>query len=170
MSIFLEATSNLPINPMIWGICIGINLAFLCAFIIRGVNGAIVRLLLSHIGEENAVALKDLNLKGLKLKLAKHLLRDKSTLRNIIYCVGGNILQIPVITEQVEGEKPIEPSFKLDFENTLFYIDESKVEKARVTYGKPSPWYLAVFFMVLSLGISYVATLVAPYIMSWFNF
>lgn len=170
MSIFLEATANIPINPMIWGICIGINLAFLFTFIVRGVNGMIVRPLLSHIGAENAAALKDLDLKGLKLWFAKRLLRDNSTLRNTVSCVGGKIFQIPVENQATEGEKPIEPTFKYDYENTLFYIEKSKAEKARITYGKPSPWYIAVIFMVLSLGISYLATLAAPYVMSWFNF
>ena len=170
MSIFLDATANFPINPMIWGICVGINLAFLCTFIIRGVNGMVVRRLLSHVGEENAISLSDLGFSGIKLRFAKLLLRDKSTLRNTISCVGGKILQIPIECDRVEGEKQIEPAFKHDYENTLFYIEESKVNKARITYGKPSPWYLAVIFMAASLLISYLATLVAPYIMSWFNF
>ena len=169
MPIFLEATVNLPINPMIWGICIGINLAFLFTFFVRGVNGMVVRPLLSHIGKENAVALKDLNFKGLKLKLAKRLLRDKSTLRNTISCVGGKIILVPITSKAVEGEKPIDPYFKPDYENTLFYIEEGKLNKARITYGKPSPWYLTIIFMALSIGISYLATLAAPHIMSWFN-
>ena len=122
----------IDMNILILAIAIGVFLAFLAYWFTQSVVGALVRRLLSDgVGEENAKTLKELSKDNFVFRF---LLRDGSTLRRIISCVGG---ELPVCEEEsaehteAEEEKP-EESVPSDTENAdsgEARIIESKEEK-----------------------------------------
>lgn len=88
----------IDMNILILAIAIGVFLAFLAYWFTQTVVGALVRRLLSDsIGEENAKTLDELSKNNFVFRF---LLRDGSTLRRIISCVGG---ELPIREEKADG-------------------------------------------------------------------
>ena len=148
---YLFALQNDSTELIIWAICIGVVLGFVYNFISKSVAGPFVRALISKnaIGEEKAISLRDVGFINRKLLLLN--LRDGSPLRNTISVVGGNL---PTITA---GKKTA-----IDYEKALFYIPESKKEKAQVTFGDGEKWYILLVFIVLAIIVAFGMSKVMP--------
>ena len=139
------------VNPMIWGICIGVIIGFIGNFLSKAIVGPFVRALISKgaIGEENAISLREAGF--LYRKLLMIALRDGSSLRNIVSVAGGSL---PTITA---GKKTA-----VDYEKALFYIPEDKKTKAHSTFGEGEKWYILLIFIVLAIGCAYGMSKVMP--------
>ena len=128
--LFADVVHIIPISSIIWGICIGVNLAFLLSFIVRNINGNIVRKLLAFPkGEEDAKTFSELGYKKVGF-FHKVILKDGSSLRKIINVAGGDLPR----AENTEGA--IVP----DWENAKFFIPEGQRERATILYGKKQNW------------------------------
>jgi len=136
---------------IIWAICIGVVLGFVGNFLSKAIAGPFVRALISKgaIGENNAILLRDAGFLNKKLLLIA--LRDGSSLRSIVSVTGGNL---PTVTV---GKKTA-----IDYEKALFYIPESKKEKAQVTFGEGEKWYILPVFIVLAVACAYGMAEVMP--------
>ena len=150
---FLFAEGEIiPTNYIIWAICIGTNLGYLYMCFSRNVIGGVVRRLLqSSLGEENAKTLSELGYAKFSL-LHKILLKDGGMLRCCVSVIGG---KIPKITNS-NGEEA------LSFESAKFYISSEGKSRAEKSYGTPQKWIFLPIFIVLSVGVSYLMTLVMP--------
>ena len=150
---FLFAEGELiPTNYIIWAICIGTNLGYLYMCFSRNIVGNIVRkLLASAQGEDNAKTLSELGYTKFSL-FHKFLLKDGGILRSCISVVGG---QIPKISNS-NGEEEV------SFDSAKFYISSEGKTKAMRSYGTPQKWIFLPIFIVLSVGVSYLMTLVMP--------
>ena len=136
---------------IIWAICIGVVLGFVGNFLSKAIAGPFVRALISKgaIGENNAILLRDAGFLNKKLLLIA--LRDGSSLRSIVSVTGGNL---PTVTV---GKKTA-----IDYEKALFYIPESKKEKAQATFGDGEKWYILLIFIALAILCAYGMSEVMP--------
>ena len=152
-----DATQIIPISSIVWGICIGANLAFIISFITRNATGKLVRKLLSFpIGEENAKAFSELGYEKVSF-YSKVALKDGSTLRKIVHVANGN--ELPRV-ENTEGA--IVP----DWENAKFYIPEGSRKQAESMYGKKQNWIFLPIFVALSIGVSALMAWLMPILMN----
>lgn len=154
--LFADSVYIVPLQFIIWAICIGVNLGFIVTYISKNINGAIVRKLLeSPLGEENAKTLSELGYEKISL-WTKILLKDGGVLRSVVCVVGG---QIPK-AENTEGV--LAP----DFENAKFYILESNKKRAELTYGTKQKWIFLPIFMILSVLVSALMAWLMPMLMN----
>jgi hypothetical protein len=151
--LFADASYIVPINIIIWSICIGANLGFLYSYYSKNIVGSFVRKLLSCArGEENAKTLSELGYPKFTL-FHKVILKDGSYLRNTISVVGGSIPK----AENTEGESAV------DWESAKFYIPGSKQDKAILSYGTAQKWIFLPIFLVLSVLVSAVMCILMPF-------
>lgn len=159
MRAFLStALDNTSVELIIWAICIGVTIGFVYNFVAKAIAGPFVRAILlgGYIGAEKGTHLKDImpKINSLFAFILKLSLRDGSALRNIVSVVGG------ALPTKSEGKKT-----KRDTDSALFYIDESRVEKAKTTFGEKENWYLLIVFVALAIGCAYGMTKVMPILM-----
>ena len=154
--LFADAVYLVPISYIVWGICIGVNLAFIISFISRNTIGKIVRALLSFSeGEEAGRTLYELGFKKVSF-LSKVVLKEGSSLRNIVYIEGGHF----PTKENSDG------SVTLDWENAKFYIPDSQRKRAESLYGKPQRWIFLPIFIVLSIFCAALMAWLMPKLMN----
>lgn len=154
--LFADAEYLIPISSIIWGICGGVNLAFILSFISRNIIGKIVRSLLAFPeGEEAKKTFSELGFKKVSF-LAKVVLKEGSSLRNIVYVEGG---KLPTKTES-------DGASSYDWENARFYIPESQKERAKSLYGKRQRWIFLPIFIIVSIGISALMAWLMPMLMN----
>ncbi len=153
MILFADAIYALPVNLIIWSICIGVNLGFLYNYFSNNVVGEVVRRLLNAgaTSEESAKTLPELGYTKFSF-FHKVTLKDSSNLRRIISVVGNTIPRA-INVEGVEGP---------DWENARFYIDEAKLQKAKSAYGTPQKWFYIPIFVVLSTILSALMAVLMP--------
>ena len=124
---------------IVWGICIGVSIAFLLYFLSKRVVGSLVRAILDQgLGENNAIEIDKINKNNW---FYKFLLRDKSTLRNIVFLVGDKL--------------PKDENGKVSFTGAKFYIDEKNKEKAEKTYGSDMKiiTLIGLIFLCIAVGV-----------------
>ena len=149
MNLFLFASESaefaeiMPINFVVWAICIGVNLGY----IVR-------KLLVSATSEDTSKTLAELGYQRVSFS-HKVMLKDGSSLRNIVYVVGG---QIP-LAENSEG------AMVPDWESARFYIPESQNKRATVMYGKKQNWIFLPIFTILSIALSALMAWLMPMLM-----
>lgn len=145
------SVQNNSTELIIWAICIGVVLGFVGNFLSKAIAGPFVRALISKgaIGENNAILLRDVGFLNKKFLLIA--LRDGSSLRSIVSVTGG---ALPTITA---GKKTA-----IDYEKALFYIPESKKEKAQATFGDGEKWYILLIFIALAILCAYGMSEVMP--------
>lgn len=154
--LFADASYIVPINIIIWSICIGANLGFLYSYYSRNIVGSLVRKLLATAkGEENAKTLAELGYPKFTL-FHKVILKDGSYLRGTISVVGGSIPK----AENTEGE------LSTDWDSAKFYIPGSKQDKAQLSYGTKQNWIFLPIFVVLSILISLAMTFIMPILLA----
>lgn len=154
--LFADASYIVPINIIIWSICIGANLGFLYSYYSKNIVGSLVRKLLATAkGEENAKTLSQLGYPKFTL-FHKVILKDGSYLRSIISVVGGSIPR----AENTEGESAV------DWDSARFYIPGSKQNKAFLSYGIKQKWIFLPIFVVLSVLVSVAMTYVMPILLA----
>jgi hypothetical protein len=154
--LFADASYIVPINIIIWSICIGANLGFLYSYYSKNIVGSFVRKLLSCArGEENAKTLSELGSPKFTL-FHKVILKDGSYLRNTISVVGGSIPK----AENTEGESAV------DWESAKFYIPSSKQDKATLSYGTAQKWIFLPIFGILSVLLSVAMTFIMPILLA----
>ena len=153
MILFADAIYALPINLMIWAICIGTNIGFLYSYFSKNIVGDVVRRLISADATEegNAKTLSQLGYKKFSF-FHKVILKDSANLRRIV-SVCGNTIPKAMNEEGVEGR---------DWESARFYISESKLQRAKAAYGTPQKWFYIPIFVVLSTILSGIMTVVMP--------
>ncbi|MBQ4108993.1 MAG: hypothetical protein IJC80_06295 [Clostridia bacterium] len=153
MALFADAIYALPINLVIWAICIGVNLGFLYSYFSKNIIGSVVRRLIGAGAtcEENAKTLGELGYKKFSF-FHKVILKDTSNIRTMIYALGGKI-------PEAENEEGV---MAKDWENARFYIPESNLQKATSAYGTPQKWFYIPIFVVLSTILSYLMTVIMP--------
>ncbi len=152
--LFADAIYAVPLNIIIWSICIGANIGFLYNFYSRNIIGSLVRKLLAlGVGEENAKTMSELGYKRFTL-FHKVILKDGSYLRNIVHVAGG---AIPQATNE-------EGALALDWDNARFYIPESKLSKAKGSYGAPQKWIFLPIFIALSILLSVAMIYIMPFL------
>jgi len=161
MNLFLFASESaefaeiMPINFVVWAICIGVNLGYIATFISKNATGIIVRkLLASATSEDAAKTLAELGYQRVSFS-HKVMLKDGSSLRNVVYVVGG---QIP-LAENSEG------AMVPDWESARFYIPESQNKRATVMYGKKQNWIFLPIFTILSIALSALMAWLMPMLM-----
>ena len=150
--LFADADYSVPINVIIWSICIGVNLGCLYTYYSRNILGSIVRRLLKFEGEENAKTIKELGYKSPNI-WHKLVLRDGSMVRRLINVIGGTI---PTTTGK-------DNTTTLDWEKAKFYIPTSNKKKAIDAYGTPQKWIFLPIFIVLSVLISVGMCFLMPF-------
>jgi ABC-type antimicrobial peptide transport system permease subunit len=154
---YLFNTTNIfgleTVDLTVYSIAIGVFFAFFAYWFLQNVVGKLVRRIAKKaIGEENAKTLEEL---GRSNALNRYLLRDGSTLRRMIFCVGDAL-------PKTEGGKA-------DFTQAKFFVTEDNAKKALHRYPrKISPWWLVLVFF-LAAGISFGATYLVPIILDLFN-
>ena len=153
MTLFADAIYTLPINLIIWAICIGVNLGFLYNYFSKNVVGEVVRRLMSAgaTSEEGAKTLGELGYKRFSF-FHKTILKDSSNLRRIVSVAGGAIPRATNV-EGVEGT---------DWDSARFYIPESQLTKAKASYGTAQKWFYIPIFVVLSTILSAVMAVIMP--------
>ena len=153
MTLFADAIYALPINLIIWAICIGANLGFLYNYFSKNIVGSIVRRLISAgaTSEEGAKTLSELGYKRFSF-FHKVVLKDTSNLRRIISVAGGRVPRA-INEEGVDGP---------DWENARFYIPESQLAKAKASYGTAQKWFYIPIFVVLSTILSAIMAVIMP--------
>ncbi len=154
--LFADAVQIIPISSIVWGMCTGVNLAFILSFIVRNATGKIVRSLLTFpVGEENAKTLLELGFKKVSF-FSKVLLKDGSSLRKIVFVSGGELPR----RENTEG------ALVPDWENARFYIPDGERKRAESLYGKPQKWVFLPIFIVLSIAVSALMAWLMPILMN----
>ncbi len=154
--LFADSVYIVPLQFIIWAICIGVNLGFIVSFISKNINGSIVRKLLEgQTGEENAKTLSELGYEKISL-WTRIILKDGGILRGVVNVVGGTIPK----AENTEGV--LVP----DFENAKFYILESNKKRAEITYGTKQKWIFLPIFIILSVIISALMAWLMPMLMN----
>ena len=154
---YLFNTTNIfgleTVDLTVYSIAIGVFFAFFAYWFLQNVVGKLVRRIARKaIGEENAKTLDEL---GRSNALYRYLLRDGSTLRRMISCVGDTL-------PKAEGGKA-------DFTQAKFFVTEDNAKKALHRYPrKISPWWLVLVFF-LAAGISFGATYLVPIILDLFS-
>ncbi|MBQ4511328.1 MAG: hypothetical protein II984_11435 [Clostridia bacterium] len=148
---YLTSLPNGSTELIIWAICIGVSLGFVVNFVSKAIVGPFVRALLAKnaIGEFNAISLREAGFLYRKLLMIS--LRDGSSLRNTVSVVGG---KLPTITA---GGKTA-----IDYEKALFYIPESKKQKAQNTFGEGEKWYILILFIALAILCAYGMSKIMP--------
>ena len=141
------------IDLTVYSIALGVFFAFFAYWFLQNIVGRLVRKIAKRaIGEENAKTLDELDRNN---ALYRYLLRDGSTLRRMISCVGDAL-------PKAEGGKA-------DFAQAKFFVTEDNAKKALHRYPrKISPWWLVLVF-ALAAGISFGATYLVPVILDMFN-
>lgn len=154
---YLFNTTNIfgleTVDLTVYSIAIGVFFAFFAYWFLQNVVGKLVRRIAKKaIGEENAKTLEEL---GRSNALNRYLLRDGSTLRRMISCVGDTL--------------PKAERGKADFTQAKFFVTEDNAKKALHRYPrKISPWWLVLVFF-LAAGVSFGATYLVPIILDLFN-
>lgn len=154
---YLFNTTNIfgleTVDLTVYSIAIGVFFAFFAYWFLQNVVGKLVRRIARKaIGEENAKTLDEL---GRNNALNRYLLRDGSTLRRMISCVGDTL--------------PKSEGGKADFTQAKFFVTEDNAKKALHRYPrKISPWWLVLVFF-LAAGISFGATYLVPIILDLFS-
>ena len=151
MFLFADADYSVPINLIIWSICIGVNLGVLYNYYSKNIVGSLVRRLFTINSEENAKTIKELGYKKCTL-WHKLVLKDTSSLRKLISVVGG---KIPTAKNE-EGQEV------KDWENARFYIPESK-SSAKDAYKTAQKWIYLPIFTILSVIISVLMCFLMPF-------
>lgn len=153
MILFADAIYSIPVNLIIWAICIGANLGFLYSYFSKNVVGSVVRRMIDT-GATDKLSAKTLGELGYERFSFFHkvILKDTSNLRSIISVVGGSIPK----AENEEGV--MAPSW----EEARFYIPESKLSRAKAAYGTPQKWFYIPIFVVLSTIVSAIMAVVMP--------
>lgn len=153
--LFADAVHIIPVSSIVWGICIGVNLAFIVSFIARNCTGKIVRKLLSFPAGEEGKTFSELGYEKIGF-LHKVILKDGSTLRRIISVEDG---QIPK-AENTEGV--LAP----DWESARFYIPEGQRKRAESLYGKPQNWIFLPIFIIASILLSSLMAWLTPLLLN----
>ena len=154
---YLFNTTNIfgleTVDLTVYSIAIGVFFAFFAYWFLQNVVGKLVRRIAKKaIGEENAKTLCELDRNN---ALNRDLLRDGSTLRRMISCVGDTL-------PKAEGGKA-------DFTQAKFFVTEENSKKALHRYPrKISAWWLALVFF-LAAGVSFGATYLVPIILDLFS-
>lgn len=154
---YLFNTTNIfgleTVDLTVYSIAIGVFFAFFAYWFLQNVVGKLVRRIAKKaIGEENAKTLCELDRNN---ALNRYLLRDGSTLRRMISCVGDAL-------PKAEGGKA-------DFTQAKFFVTEENSKKALHRYPrKISAWWLALVFF-LAAGVSFGATYLVPIILDLFS-
>ena len=154
---YLFNTTNIfgleTVDLTVYSIAIGVFFAFFAYWFLQNVVGKLVRRIAKKaIGEENAKTLCELDRNN---ALNRYLLRDGSTLRRMIFCVGDTL-------PKAEGGKA-------DFTQAKFFVTEENSKKALHRYPrKISAWWLALVFF-LAAGVSFGATYLVPIILDLFS-
>jgi hypothetical protein len=160
------SAGEIDISWAIWTVCIGVCLAIIYSYLDKLISGKIVsQLIILGLGEEKGKTLAELGFSGFFFKLYCVLLKDNMPLRRIISVVGGQIPQSCDELDHLESDKGSEPLYYDDFSKAQFYIEESKLDKAKAMYGKPPKWYFLPVFIALTIGVAYGCTLIAPWVM-----
>jgi ABC-type antimicrobial peptide transport system permease subunit len=155
---YLFNTTNIfgleTVDLTVYSIAIGVFFAFFAYWFLQNIVGKLVRRIAKRaVGEENAKTLEELDRSN---ALYRFLLRDGSTLRRMISCVGDTL--------PTSGEKG-----KADFTQAKFFVTEDNAKKALHRYPrKISPWWLVLVF-ALAAGISFGATYLVPIILDLFS-
>ena len=141
------------VDLTVYSIAIGVFFAFFAYWFLQNVVGKLVRRIAKKaIGEENAKTLCELDRNN---ALNRFLLRDGSTLRRMISCVGDAL-------PKAEGGKA-------DFTQAKFFVTAENSKKALHRYPrKISAWWLALVFF-LAAGVSFGATYLVPIILDLFS-
>ena len=152
MLLFADADYSIPINLIIWCICVGVNLGFFYGFYTKNIVGSFVRRLLNINSEENAKTITELGYKKIN-PWHKMILRNNSLLRKVISVQGGSL----PITERKDGLRVT------SWESAKFYISESNKQKATNAYGVPQKWIFLPVFVILSVLISVGMCFLMPF-------
>ena len=179
-------------NILIYAIASGVFLAFFAYWFVQTFNGGIVRKLLKKgVGKENGATLKEIEMDNF---LYRWLLRNGSTLRNIVSCDCGELAEIKKSKSEddekveetkadAESEKEAKKksSFKdrvkaffygfrikrYDYENVKFFISEENKKKAKGRHSKPvNPLWLPLMLVICAI-CAFGMTYLLPIIMDF---
>ena len=137
---------------IVWSIGIGVCIAFFVNYVYKRLVGPFIRNLIEQnvVGKENALTLKELYM---DTWLKRWLLSDGAPLRKYISVVGGEL------PKDKDGKKP-------DFENARFYIEKESLEKCQKLFGKKENLFLALLFVVITLGVTLGLSKLIPIILA----
>ena len=179
-------------NILIYAIASGVFLAFFAYWFVQTFNGGLVRKLLKRgVGKEKGATLKELEMDNF---LYRWLLRNGSTLRNIVSCDCGELTEIKkgksndiANVDEATTESNNEPtekklpfkdrakaffySFRIkryDYENVKFFISEENKEKAKGRHSKPvNPLWLPLMLVICAIcafGMTYLLPIIMDFI------
>ena len=179
-------------NILIYAIASGVFLAFFAYWFVQTFNGGLVRKLLKRgVGKEKGATLKELEMDNF---LYRWLLRNGSTLRNIVSCDCGELTEIKKgksndienvdeattesNNEPTEKKLPFKDrakaffySFRIkryDYENVKFFISEENKEKAKGRHSKPvNPLWLPLMLVICAIcafGMTYLLPIIMDFI------
>ena len=166
---------------LIYAIAGGVFLAFFAYWFVQTFNGGIVRKLLERgVGAEKGATLAEL---GKDKFLYRWLLRNGSTLRNIISCDCGELAEIKKSSRDGEEDNvDKKPTFKdrvkaffrsfrikrYNYEGVRFFISEENKEKAIGRHAKTvNPLWLPIAFVMCALcafGMTYLLPIIMDFI------
>ena len=172
---------------LIYAIAGGVFLAYFAYWFVQSFIGGLVRKMLENgVGEENAKTLSELEKSSF---LYKWFLRNGSTLRNLVSCVGGDLKEIKKAkdgsyTEVEKSDSDKKLSFKekvksfflrfkpkiYNFENAKFYISQENEKKARDRHSKAvNPLWLPLMLVLCAaaaFGMTYLLPIIMDYILN----
>ena len=172
---------------LIYAIAGGVFLAYFAYWFVQSFIGGLVRKMLENgVGEENAKTLSELEKSSF---LYKWFLRNGSTLRNLVSCVGGDLKEIKkakdgsyIEVEKSDSDKKL--SFKekvksfflrfkpkiYNFENAKFYISQENEKKARDRHSRAvNPLWLPLMLVLCAaaaFGMTYLLPIIMDYILN----
>ena len=181
----------LPVESVVYAVAAGIFLAFFAYWFLQNIVGKLVRRIAKKaVGEENAKTLDELDRnKG----FYRFLLRDGSTLRSMISCVGGDLPRVGdtyedsnldsiarelsanegeatlVSKEEKTSKNPFKRKPKADFSRAKFYVTEENAKKALHRYPHKVSILWVILALVLCVGLSIAAAYFVPIIISLFK-
>ncbi len=183
----------ISLKAAIYSIAAGVFLAIFAYWFLQNVVGKLVRRIAKRaVGEENAKTLDELSRNNW---LYRYLLRDNSTLRRLISCVGDTLPRITdkeegsvldaiaeeskaedkdevkatLVEAQPEKKNPFKKQPPADFTRAKFYCTEENAKKALHRYPKKVSFLWVVLAFVLAVVIAVAATYFLPIILGLFN-
>lgn len=135
LNLFLKASPTRSPELIIWSACIGIIVALIFAFVIRKVQGDFVSRLLNGGAADSSSALSLEQVKS--SRIIKAFLKDGSGLRQVVSRTEDN----------------------------RYFIAEEHRDKASCLFKGNMKWYFLPLFAILIVALSYVITLLIPYML-----
>ena len=172
------ASTKLPFTEpefYVWAFCAGFNVAMIFAFAVKSVESKFVNKLFEMEAFDSGRAITILQAGVKSSSLLRFLLREKSTLRNVILLADDKIQNVAVVTAggegakdgKIEGDEKAGSKEKIDFDKAKFYINEQKLDRATSLKKGAIKWYLLPVFCAVSICLAIGVCYLLPIILNW---